>query len=147
MEKVLNLGYIDYYGENKKNKVTLEVELKQKEKGICLSICGNIWNRNCSDIVAGGQCSDTIKMFFSHDKKIMRIVEIWERYHLNDLKAGTPKQEKFIEEWTKGNKYEYAKVCEALKQEGIYIDNGYKYGSKWLFEEIPQNIIEEIKSW
>ena len=151
MKKILDFGKIDYNGSGRKNcKVTIEVNLKEKEKGLCLSICGNIWNPRETDIYCGGQCYDTIAEFFPHNKKVKRIIEVWKKYHLNDMKAGTPKQEAFIEQWRKENNvtgWAYEEICEALKAAGIYEDNEYKYGSSWLFEEIPVNIIEEIKTW
>ena len=148
MKKTINLGKIDYLNNGKKNcEVVIKIELIEKEEGLVLSIIGHIYNHIKTNSYAGGQCYDTISKFFPHNKKVQRIVEIWERYHLNDLRAGTPLQEKIIREWKeKGNKYDYTKVCEMLMEKGVYIDNNYKYGSKWLYEEIPQNIIEEIKS-
>ena len=148
MKKTLDLGKIDYNNSGVKNcKVTLEVELKEKKEGLILSISGNIWNPRETDILCGGQCIDTIKEFFPNNKKVKRLIEIWEKYHLNYLKAGTPIQEKFINEWKQNNKYDYTAACEALKEAGIYKDNGYKYGSGWLFEEIPQEIIREIENF
>jgi len=148
MKKVLDFGKIDYDNSGeKKCRVTIEVNLNQKEKGTCLSICGNIWNPRETDIYCGGQCYDTLKELFPHNQKMKRIIEVWERYHLNDMKAGTPAQEKLVEEYTKDNGFDYTAVCEYLKQNDLYIDNGYRYGSSWLFEEIPAEIIAEITTW
>jgi len=151
MKKVLDFGKIDFNGSGRKNcRVTIEVNLNQKEKGTCLSICGNIWNPRETDIYCGGQIYNTLKELshkINNNTKMKRIIEVWERYHLNDMKAGTPAQEKLVEEYTKKNGYEYYKVIEYLKQNDLYIDNGYKYGSAWLFEEIPAEIIAEITTW
>ena len=73
---------------------------------------------------------------------MVELLEVWDRWHLNDMKAGTPKQEEFIREWKKSNKYDYNSVCKALEEAGLYIDNEYRYGSKWLTEEIPEEVIK-----
>ena len=55
-------------------------------------------------------------------------------------------QEDFVREWKKSNKYEYLKVCEVLKENNLYEIDGYKYGYKWLTEEVPQEVIDWLFS-
>ena len=88
---------------------------------------------------------DTINEFLSKDKLFSKIYKFWKKYHLNDLHAGTPKQEKALKkvELLGGNYYDEA--CEYLKSINLYEDNGYKYGSSWLKEEIPTKDLNEIK--
>jgi hypothetical protein len=74
--------------------------------------------------------------------KMTKLLDIWDEWHLNDMKAGTPAQEAFIKEWKKTNKYDYTVACEALKEVGLYEDNGYKYGTGWLKVEVPQDVID-----
>jgi hypothetical protein len=66
--------------------------------------------------------------------------QVWDRWHLNDMRAGTPKQEEYIRDNI--SKYDYVAVCSALKEAGLLVDDGYKYGSKWLKEEVPEDVIE-----
>lgn len=81
---------------------------------------------------------------------LIRFLEIWDRWHLNDLRAGTPKQleilkkneSKFIE----CEKCYYSWASELLKSEGLQIDDGYIYGSGWLTEEVPQEVIDFLFS-
>jgi hypothetical protein len=81
------------------------------------------------------------------DSEMMdQLLHIWDRWHLNGLKAGTPAQEAFIRGWKASNRYDYGKACEALKTAGLYEDNGYKYGTKWLKEEVPGEVIEWLES-
>jgi hypothetical protein len=75
-----------------------------------------------------------------------KLLEVWDRWHLNDMRAGTPKQETFLREWRKTNKGDYSQVCSALEAAGLLIDDGYKYGSAWLKEEVPQDIIQWLFS-
>ena len=77
---------------------------------------------------------------------ILKIQSIWNRWHLNDMRVGTPKQEAFIRQWKLSNKYEYSAACDALAEAGLLYDNGYKYGSSWLREELPTGIIKYLFS-
>lgn len=60
------------------------------------------------------------------------------------MRAGTPRQEDFIREWKLTHKYDYTKACDALAEAGLLYDNGYKYGSSWLKEELPEEIIKYL---
>ncbi len=71
---------------------------------------------------------------------------IWERWHLNDMIAGSPAQE----DWLRANpvdakypKSHYEEACKALAAAGLHPDpnNGYKYGSAWLLEEVPEEAL------
>jgi hypothetical protein len=104
-----------------------------------LSICGNGGqNREETADIKG------YKELFVSESDLQTIITIWDKWHLNDMKAGTVKQQAFIEEWEKSNKYEYSAVCEALKTAGLYEDNNYKYGHAWLVEPLPEEVITEI---
>jgi hypothetical protein len=109
--------------------------------GNCLGGCGQIvWHL---------KEEDPKKWIFNEgwERSLMyKFLVIWDRWHLNDMRAGTPKQEEFIREWEKTNRYDYKQVCEALKEAGLYEDNGYKYGHGWLTEELPQDVIEFLES-
>ena len=74
------------------------------------------------------------------------LYKCWKRWHLNDLRAGTPKQEEAVREWKKKNQYDYKLVCDYLKTIGLYEDNGYRYGTAWLKEEVPKEVIEWLYS-
>lgn len=160
MEKIsakLSFGKIAYSGTRKINEVILTLNLRPKfnvvdfEKNILipeayeLAICGEIWDGKKYDIECGGQCLNEISKHIK-TPEFKRIRQIWEQYHLNDMKAGTKLQCQAIELWERrGNKYDYTAACEHLKVIGLYEDEGYKYGHQWLFEPIPAEIITEIK--
>lgn len=159
-EKILELGKIAYTSTRKTNAVELTLRLREmdeikrhfetleaipKPEAIELSICGGIWDGKRYDYVSCGQNIDTIAELIP-TKKVKRIQEIWERYHLNDLRAGTKKQIEAIKEWeSQGNKYSYTNACEYLKSIDLFEDRGYEYGHGWLFEPVPAEIIEEVK--
>lgn len=152
-KKEISLGKVDFLKNGRKaNEVTIEVELREREKGLELSICGNVWNNIKTDVYSGGQNYDTILELFPNRKKVKRIVEVWKEYHLNGMNAGTKRQKNYIKELEKNPdfRYEYTEVCKELEKAGLLYDkeeNNYQYGSAWLFETLPENIIEEVKSW
>ena len=86
---------------------------------------------------APGWDSSTVKSF----------LDIWDRWHLNNLNAGSKVQE----EWLRNNPipYEeyaypesYYKVASAkLAEANLNPDpEGYKYGHAWKMEELPQTV-------
>ena len=86
MKKIFDFGKIDYTGTGRKSYlVTVEMEYKEKNNGEkVLSICGNIWNTRKTDIVAGGQCLDTIARYIK-SPLFKEIYRLWKLYHLNDM--------------------------------------------------------------
>lgn len=164
---VINLGKIDYEGRGKVNLTTIEVELFDGN----LSLVGNIWNNKTGshrDIVIGGQIQDELRSLFSDNEKVQHICDVWDRWHLNDMKAGTPEQEELVrsqqqyfrrqryydaagcEQIFTGTTYDhYGWACELLRAHGLYCVqlNGedYYYGHRWLKEELPISIIEEVQ--
>lgn len=177
MKKTFNFGKIKYTNQKKAvNLVTIDVELRRRggettftvdrktgEKTITgktpeyveLSICGSIWDSRHYDIVCGGQCLDTIAEYKEQleDKEVFEtLYDLWKKYHLNGMHAGTPEQE------AQGNRYEYTAVCEMLKACGLYEVNytglsvgrrynnePYKYGHGWLVQELPANVLLRIE--
>lgn len=160
-EKV-NLGKVDYEGRGRKiNSVDLKTKiktldkarhwdtLKEVQKVPVLSISGDVWNSRHSDIVSGGQNYDTISELFPSNKKVQRLIEIWKQYHLNNMQAGTKRQTEALNKWRKENNiqgWDYDQSVEHLKSIDLYKDKGYEYGSGWLYQPIPEDILKEFKS-
>jgi hypothetical protein len=100
------------------------------------SMSGN-WGGGC------GQCLDHIK---PKNKEQKKLVNLWHKWHLNDMNAGTEEQEAYIKEHLKSN-YDYDKACQLLKDANLYevIHEGkkYKYGHGWITRKLPANIEEE----
>lgn len=167
MKYVIDLGKVAYEKpEHKTNAVEVTVELKPAQKvapyltidfkpvpedAVELSICGTIWNSRHTDSACGGQCTDEIKRLFPESEPVQRLCVIWDRWHLNGMNAGCRIQNEVLKEFTfdpkKGD--HYAQACEFLKScDGYHLprpDGGdYKYGTAWLFEEIPNDVIEEL---
>lgn len=137
-----------YTSTSKICPVEIEIELREQAKGPELSICGTVWRSSARRTAhRGGQCIDEIARLYPANTKVQRIKEIWKHWHLNGLNAGTPEQMAFINEWKKTHEYDYGDACKALQEAGLYEVRGIKYGYTWQYEPIPDEIIDEIKSW
>ena len=155
MKAEISFGKVDGYGRGRKNcEVTLDVELRDSDKGPEFSVCGNLWNVTHTDIICGGQCVDDL--FWEYGKQMQNpklyaeILELWKKYHLNGMHAGTEEQEDAIAEWkAEGNKYDYKAICQMLIDKGLYeveVDGEpYLYGHGWLYREIPEYTLERIR--
>tara|TARA_R100001440_G_scaffold56061_1_gene75886 strand:+ start:467 stop:931 length:465 start_codon:yes stop_codon:yes gene_type:complete len=150
MKKTIHLG-----GEQKKGSSIIEIELKETHKGWCFSASGlhdyqycrstKMWDYQCA-----GQCLETIAKKWWQSKKVITIVELWRKYHLNDMNAGSPKQTAHLASLGEYQSYDWA--CEELKKVDLLYDKEfspdqpYRYGSAWLYREIPKKDLETIKS-
>jgi hypothetical protein len=130
-----------------KGRATLRLELQpvDREGGLTvdlqpvpadamrLSICGDVVEYHGGG--SGGQCVDTVREMAADLPAVQRLCDAWDRWHLNDLRAGTLAQTAVA----KGLGYDAAKA--ALTFAGLYEDRGYAYGSKWLYEPLPADIL------
>lgn len=146
MQRIIEFGKIDYNGIGRRiNLVTLEINLKGEEKPV-FTVCANVWNSKKTDILMGGQCLDELLPYFKNNKLFKEIYRLWDLYHLNNLHAGTKKQEEFlkkycIKDWA--NKYE--ETCDFLNKNNMLYDNGVKFGTTWHYWDIPKKDLEKIK--
>lgn len=143
----LNFGKVDFYGTGRRvNLVTIDIELRDTKSGAELAITGAIWNARQTDWVAGGQCRETLNCLLHGNPLFDEIYKIWGRYHLNTMHAGTEAQEYYLTGYlaATGEKWEYDRIVEILKAADLYIDNGYKYGSAWLYRPLPENVLTRI---
>ena len=91
MKFTLDFGKHDYTGNGiKDNLVEVEVRLEDRDAGQRLSICGTIWNRLKTDCISVGQNIDDIRELIGFSPLMKRVHYVWERFHLNDMKAGSP---------------------------------------------------------
>ncbi|MGV9141621.1 MAG: hypothetical protein ACOC1X_01645 [Promethearchaeota archaeon] len=89
---------------------------------------------------------DVIPSEYEGSRDLARILEIWRRYHLNDLKSGTMNQMQTLSNW--GNRpsgWSYDDDRNYLSRKGLIKEQGYEYGTGWLTEPIPVSIQKEIK--
>jgi hypothetical protein len=146
MKYTIDFGKVDYNNSGRKNcRVTVEVSLEDGR----LSICGSIWNPRETDIYSGGQNIDEIAKLLRGNARIQRIKAVWERWHLNDLRAGTPAQMAYLREHPVNAVYpesHYKKASKVLTDAGLNPDGGYKYGFAWLKEELPADVVAMVEN-
>ena len=113
-----------------------------------LSISGTVYHgkkllKSEKNLISAGQCLEK-----SAELIPQKLANIWKRWHLNDLRAGTPAQEKALEPvkdtFSRSNWYDEA--CRYLASINLYDDNGYRYGSAWLREELPEDVVEYVQN-
>lgn len=165
----LYLGKCDGYGNGRKSCEAYLEWTYDPHKGK-FSMSADVWNARKTDTLMGGQCVDEVVKMFPKSAKTARMVEIWKAYHLNDMKAGSPAQEAYLKEhkadweaYKKSDDYKqhgerapeyFSWAKRELEAAGLQPDpnhehNGkpYSYGSTWLKEELPKEIVQEILSW
>lgn len=161
--KVIELGKVDmeaYWSKSRDSKnfeypVTIEVTLKyDPDKGPVFSACGNVWEKDRSDIIIGGQCFDTLAQTdIANDPTFIEVYRLWKLYHLNDMHAGTPEQEGAIRQGIKNGELsrnaDYTSTVQYLKEKNLYEvplnRTTYRYGHAWLYEPIPEEDLDKIK--
>jgi hypothetical protein len=67
-------------------------------------------------------------------ESVKKLRDIWQRWHLNDMRAGCQHQR---EEERKGRKWAIREECP---------DCHYRYGTQWLHETVPQDVIDWLFS-
>ncbi len=103
--KTFTFGKIAYNGQKvKTNLVELEMKLKPARNGKpVFSVSGDVWNASHSDILCGGQCVDDIYRDFASQIKnpslYLEIMQLWEKWHLNDMHAECKHQEAKKQTW------------------------------------------------
>ena len=155
IRKTFKFGKVAYYSKRKENAVEVEVELEivrpaseaQFEDRIEFTACGLIWNRLHTDCVSCGQNLDTINEYV-HFPKFKTIYDLWKKYHLNTMHAGTKEQEEFVNNYFSDKRFDYEEACQALKDNNLYEveyeGKPYKYGHGWLYEAIPEEDLDTI---
>jgi len=129
--------------ENINGKTTIDLT-PAPEKYWTVSFVGegtglNSRNRRRSDCDYCGQCYETLlDDGLLSTLPLRKLCDLWERWHLNDLCAGTRAQRDKLRHF-KGD-HDAQLLCLG----DLEVDRGYKYGSQWLVELVPDEVIKEI---
>ena len=147
MKRTIDFGVVKYDAHERRAKVTVELELKEDEKGRPVFSCSaNVWNHIKTDYTLCGQCLDHIHL---NDPLFKTIRDLWHKHHLNDMHAGTPEQTKFLKEHEEEHHWDYDECKIALFNEGLLVvmweGQPYQYGTGWLYWPIPDDDLELIK--
>ena len=163
MQKTLTIGYIkpEFFGyPNTACKVTVEIEIKQKahpqkdlwlnevQKPICLSIHGDV--KHGKSYVCSGQINNTLEEALQEkafrklaipENTLRTLLEIWQKWHLNDLRAYCTHQKELVSQYPE--KFFYADNYDNIVKEPEFTKCskcGYRYGTAWLYEPLPQDV-------
>ena len=107
-------------------------------------------NGNCSGSFGQITLDPSLPQKAWTTEKVERLAAIWDRWHLNDMRAGSEAQEAWLREHRAEyeaqtlDHYVWAKA--ELAKAGLQPDNGYSYGSSWMTEEVPLEVLAELHS-
>lgn len=121
-------------------RVHLELETEYDNKPIF-----HCW-AECYRLGKHGQCLDAINPYMKNNTLWKIIYRIWKEHHLNNMHAGTKKQEQKLEEVFGDLLVDYKDKCNCLSDYGLLEDDGHKYGHDWLYWEIPADDLAIIKA-
>lgn len=125
---------------------TINIEIKDRNSFKSLSIFGTYFtgkklHESEDNLLGFGQIHGEVREIIP-----ARLYEIWKRWHLNDMRPGTFMQEEILRQ-AKASGVEindYDDACNYLQRFDAYVDEGYKYGTRWLKEELPQEVIDYV---
>jgi len=148
---ILNPGKVQIYASRKSN-VFVKITYKDgrlsfvgvegpRRSGNCAGGCGQIHPLKLDELNAG----------WTQDM-VDHLNHLWDRWHLNDMRAGDSAQESLIREakhdgWKPNPRDDYHSTCLLLEQNGLLEHNGYRYGTSWKTEEVPADVLEDIRSF
>ena len=129
------------------NTVTVDVKLVRMtgaftttdhdtiEHPLYLSIVGDVRGPGRSTVTTG-QCVDEVQRVTRFDpawdtERAASLVEVWHRWHLNDMRPGCAHQTPIGD--TPGERLDRTPACE---------QTGYRWGSAWLVEPLPAEVID-----
>lgn len=124
------------------------VDLKRsRAKLLTLSIIGTI-KYGVTGPQSSGQCVDEVRKVWGDDPLVAELCDIWDQWHLNDLRSGTRAQMAVIKNLgrcpVKADWFTWASLN--LKVNDLLVDRGYSFGREWLFEKIPATVVERIRT-
>lgn len=171
--RTISFGKVPRYGGKGRKDCEIEVtlELKDGEYGPCFSESAKVWNGRHTQTILAGQCLDTILLRYGKYLEASGLLEqfkvvycLWDKWHLNELNAGTLEQEKaIIEKFGRESAAIYKEEKDYLKQVGLYEvpwtdevkcigfsdkekPETYCYGSGWLYREIDPKDLDVINA-
>lgn len=126
---------IDYVTLETRDMITFSMSASKKGIG-----CGQIREKLVQKLKGG-----KFNPYCSIDEKeiLLNVLDLWETYHLNDLKAGIFEQE-FELMINKKNHVSYEEQCEHLKKKNMYNIDGHIYGYNWYCKRITTVAVKEI---
>ena len=118
---------------------TLDIEIKDENSFKSLTIIGFYFTGK--KLLECGQIHDKVQEIIP-----ARLYEIWKRWHLNNMRAGTFVQEEILRQAeASGIEFnDYDEACNYLQRFDALVDEGYNYGTAWLKAALPQEVIAYV---
>ena len=127
-------------------KLTTNLESLGDGDFAVVSFTGQTWRKQSDERrfsgASAGQCNDDMRANWGHLPAVAEILDSWDQWHLNDMKAGTQLQSEALA--ATGSKGDFTESLRVLDAAGLKVDRGYSYGSKWLHEVVPAEELERI---
>lgn len=73
------------------------------------------------------------------------LLDVWARWHLNTLRGGDKHQESAKRALGITNET-YTNICVELAKINLYDSDGYKYGTAWQREDVPNDILQFLSA-
>lgn len=160
--KVIQLGTTTTYG-GRRMKVYVEIVFNAEGELALHGVEGPLRSGNA--LGSCGQIEETIRGTLGtyhyargwNRHKVIELLFIWGRYHLNHMVPGSPRQMEFVRRNPElfNVTYpasHYVNALRVLGGNGLspdneYLHNGepYRYGAAWLREEVPADVLEWLK--
>jgi hypothetical protein len=135
----LEIGWIEGYARSGTNVLEIEAELTETRFSVMAGVCN--WLR--TDYLHCGQMDDSIRQALAAGEitryapgwnraRLTHALDLWERWHLNDMQAACEHQR------ARGETYATHPSAECP-------DCGYRLDSAWLAEPIPADAREDLR--
>lgn len=151
------------YGTMDRETYVAKIELRDQGKGLTLSVCGEVLRSG--HFVAGGQNTDDFRRLLRAENgrverkrsELAQLIEIWDRWHLNNMRAGCEHQRALgwdstvpldpskpvgwgnYATWKRHDEHPNGLLCKPCPV------CGYEYGSAWLHEPLPQEVVDFVE--
>lgn len=145
MKKIINIGRVPHAWRSR--EIYTDIFCSVKIENGKLSISGVIGPMKNGDAIGScGQIDETIRTYWDNkeiifsdgwdDALLDEFLNVWDRWHLNDMRAGCEHQRALG--WEKeGYDAHPSEACPTC---------GYKFGTAWKFEELPQRVVLFLES-
>ncbi len=157
MNKVMRIGTLPAYGGR---TMSIYVRAQFNEGRLSLTgvegpLASGDALGSCGQIIMGLREPDGMEDFKPAPgwtiESVGRLLDIWDRWHLNDMRAGSRAQADWLRNNPVAFKYpesHYEKASEALAAAGLNPDaDGYRYGSAWKREDVPPEVLAELEAF
>jgi hypothetical protein len=137
--------------QDKNNEVApyKDIDLAECRRYTEVSIFGEIWRKGDPSNAPSswGQCEKEIREHWGDDENVRELLTLWERWHLGGMRAGCREQEDFLREHPVKARYpdsHFDVASNALAAAGLNPCRGYRYGTAWLVERAPEDVVKRV---